>query len=303
VAQLTALGTSALKTIAPCTLTLSTGNNDDVSLPTCSSNFYYVDLSGTTTLRGIDSTGAVDGQTVFLSFEPGFTLTIANNSSGSTAANRIATNPATTTVINDTSAGAGALEMCSYNTAATRWYCQNLGGNRFASLTVDGASTLTGAVTASNTLGVTGALTASSTLGVTGAATLSSTAHVVGAATLDSTLGTAGNISLGTSSTSPHLIATDSSSRPTVNSCGVTGPVVGNDHSGYFTTASGITTGCALSFQNAYTHPDCFAWTVDASNNLVIMPTMATTTTTLTFSNKGAALATGLVVHYRCEDH
>jgi hypothetical protein len=279
VAQITALGTSALKTIAPCTLTLSTGNNDDVSLPTCSSNFYYVDLSGTTTLRGIDSTGAVDGQTVFLSFEPGFTLTIANNSSGSTAANRIATNPATTTVINDTSAGAGALEMCSYNTAATRWYCQNLGGNRFASLTVDGVSTLTGALTASGT------------------------AHIVGAATLDSTLGTAGNISLGTSSTSPHLIAPNSGQAPITSNCGVS-TVTGNDHSGYFTTAAGgITTACAITFRNSYAHPDCIAWYFDSSHNQALIEVLTPSTTTLTFAAKSGALATGLEVHYRCEDH
>ena len=50
---------------------------------------------------------------------------------------------------------------------------------------VSGASTLTGAVTASSTLGVTGAATLSSTLAVTGATTLSSTLDVTGASTLN----------------------------------------------------------------------------------------------------------------------
>ena len=70
-------------------------------------------------------------------------------------------------------------------------------------LTVDGTSTLTGAVTMGSTLGVTGAvaltaaLTVGTTLGVTGAATLGSTLAVTGAATLSSTLAVTGAATLG----------------------------------------------------------------------------------------------------------
>jgi len=82
------------------------------------------------------------------------------------------------------------------------------------SFSVVGASTLTGAVTCSNTLGVTGAATLSSSLGVTGAVTLSSTLNVTGAVTLSSSFtastgtSTIGTLSCGTASIGTSTIGT-----------------------------------------------------------------------------------------------
>lgn len=86
------------------------------------------------------------------------------------------------------------------------------------SFSVVGASTLTGAVTCSNTLGVTGAATLSSSLGVTGAVTLSSTLNVTGAVTLSSSFtASTGTATIGTAAITTATIGTQNVTISTVS--------------------------------------------------------------------------------------
>jgi hypothetical protein len=86
------------------------------------------------------------------------------------------------------------------------------------SFSVVGASTLTGAVTCSNTLGVTGVATLSSSLGVTGAVTLSSTLNVTGAVTLSSGFtASTGTATIGTAAITTATIGTQNVTISTVS--------------------------------------------------------------------------------------
>jgi hypothetical protein len=101
------------------------------------------------------------------------------------------------------------------------------------SFSVVGASTLTGAVTCSNTLGVTGAATLSSSLGVTGAVTLSSTLNVTGAVTLSSSF---------TASTGTATIGTAAITTATIGTQNVTISTVSTSTIGTLTVTSHTTT-------------------------------------------------------------
>ena len=77
--------------------------------------------------------------------------------------------------------------------AAKRWDAALQNANTSGSLLVGTTSTLTGAVTGSNTINITGAATFGNTMSVTNSATFSNTVGIVGPATLSNTISVANN--------------------------------------------------------------------------------------------------------------
>ncbi len=220
-------------------------------------------------------------------------------------------------------AGGVASVNARYNSASTQTlFFNNRGFNgsttQFRDLEIDNGKGDPAIRVTGSTLGTEffGAVAVDTTLGVTGATTLSSTLDVTGT----TNIGTSGSAGLGntasgvttinspniTIATVSHISTKDGTSRPTIASCGTTPPtVVGTDISGHFTTASGITTSCAITFHTAYSsNQDCFAWTSDGTGTQALVPKLTVATGSLTFVGAGgAALATGLTVHWMCGDH
>lgn len=203
--------------------------------------------------------------------------------------------------------GAGVYQVgneldAAYGTASTAALSINLhgyqdGGSQFRDTNIyDGKTAVVVGITGSTkAVEFHGAAVVDTTLGVTGDSTLTGSLFLNGTGK-DLSLGDGGN----------HIIAKDGADRPTIANCGTVAPtVVGGDHSGFFTTAAGITNACAITFNRAYgSNVDCFVWTVPSVGGEGVPTGGSVSTTGISFKNSdGSALGSNVGVHWRCEDH